>query len=167
METPTIMGINRISNTLPAEDQKTVLAAISTISDQLPFLIGLGPDERKSMTHLGDRNRAFTRKALEIATQNPDFLPRSFDIDEMRRDLELFEALQSILLALTHLTEKIDDTAVAAGSEAYSAALEVYRYAKANGTVAGLDQLIDAMGQRFNQQPARNRPQPTTTAPVA
>ena len=55
------------------------------------------------MARLGDRNLAFARKALEIATQNPDFLPRSFDLDEMRRDLELFESLQPMLLALTRL----------------------------------------------------------------
>jgi hypothetical protein len=80
------------------------------------------------MIKLGDRNRAFTRKALEIATQNPDFLPRSFDIEEMRRDFELFEALQPILLALTRLQ-----------------------------TVAGIDNLVDEMGQRFAQQPGWGR----------
>ena len=48
------------------------------------------------MARLGDSNRAFTRKALEIAMLNPDFLPRSFDLDEMQRDLELFESLQPI-----------------------------------------------------------------------
>ncbi len=78
----------------------------------------------------------------------------------MRRDLELFEALQPMLLALTHLQELLDDTAVAAGGEAYAAALEVYRYAKANGTVAGLDSLVDEMGQRFAQQSSRGRSQP-------
>jgi hypothetical protein len=127
-------------------------------------LIDVGPQERRSMTKLGDHNRAFTRKALEIATQTPDFLPRSFDITEMRRDLELFEALQPMLLALTRLRELVDDTAVAAGDEAYRAALEVYRYAKANGSVAGLDDLIDEMGRRFAQQGSRAKAQATEPA---
>ena len=62
------------------------------------------------MAQLGERNRAFTRKVLEIATQKPDFLPRSFDIAEMRRYLELFEASQPMLLALTRLCELVDDS---------------------------------------------------------
>lgn len=48
-----------------------------------------------------EERRAFVHKALEIATQNPEFLPRSFNVDEMCHDVELFEALQPISLALT------------------------------------------------------------------
>lgn len=158
------MPINRISSNLSVTAQHEVMDLIAQINQQLAFLIDVGPQERRSMTKLGDRNRAFTRKALEIATQTPDFLPRSFDITEMRRDLELFEALQPMLLALTRLRELVDDTAVAAGDEAYRAALEVYRYAKANGSVAGLDDLIDEMGRRFAQQGSRAKVQATESA---
>ena len=155
------MTINRVSSSLSVTDQHEVMDLIAQINQKLSFLIDVGPEERRSMAKLGDRNRAFTRKALEIATQTPDFLPRSFDMTEMRRDLELFEALQPMLLALTRLRELVDDTAVAAGDEAYRAALEIYRYAKANGSVAGLDDLIDEMGRRFAQQGSRARAQAT------
>lgn len=158
------MPVNRISSNLSATDQLEVMDLITQIHQKLKLLVDLGPEERRAMARLGDRNRAFTRKALEIATQTPDFLPRSFDIAEMRRDLELFEALQPMLLALTRLRELVDDTAVAAGNEAYLAALEVYRYAKANGSVAGLDNLIDEMGQRFAQQNSRGRAQLAETS---
>ncbi len=40
----------------------------------------------------------FVSKALEVTTQNPGFLPRSFDLDEMRKDVELFETLYPLLL---------------------------------------------------------------------
>ncbi len=160
------MPANRISSNLSVTDQHEVMDLIAQINQRLAFLIDVGPQERRSMTKLGDRNRAFTRKALEIASQTPDFLPRSFDITEMRRDLELFEALQPMLLALTRLRELVDDTAVAAGDEAYRAALEVYRYAKANGSVAGLDDLIDEMGRRFAQQGSRAKAQATEPAKV-
>lgn len=161
------MSVNRISSTLSLTDQHEVMDLIVQINQKLAFLIDVGPEERRSMTKLGDRNRAFTRKALEIASQTPDFLPRSFDIAEMRRDLELFEALQPMLLALTRLRELVDDTAVAAGNEAYAAALEVYRYAKANGSVAGLDGLIDDMGQRFAQKGSRGRAPVPAPAPTS
>lgn len=151
------MSVNRVSATLSASEQTQIISLLEQVNQRLAFLVNVGPGERRGMTKLGDRNRAFTRKALEIATQNPDFLSRSFDLDEMRRDFELFENLQPILLAVTRLQELLDDTAVTAGSEAYAAALEIYRFAKANGNVPGLDDLTREMGQRFSQQGGRGR----------
>lgn len=160
------MAINRISDTLTDADQRYVLQTLNTLQQKLSFLIDLTPDERKGLVHLGDRNRAFVHKALEVATQNPDFLPRAFNIDELRRDLALYDALQPILMALTQLQELVDDTAVAAGGEAYDAALQVYRYAKANSSVAGLDNVIDDLSQRFAQTTTRSRVTSPETAPA-
>lgn len=143
------MANNRASAKLSPADKEAVMNAIATIKEKLPFLIDLSTEERKSLPKLGDKSRAFVTKALEIATQNPDFLPRSFDLDEMRQDIELFEALYPILLSLTQLQELVDDTSVAVGSEAYAASLMVYNYAKASGRGAGLDSMIDDLGRRF------------------
>jgi hypothetical protein len=134
------------------------MQAITTIREKLPFLIDLTAEERKSLPKLGDKSRAFVSKALEVATQNPDFLPRSFDLDEMRRDIELFDALYPVLLSLTQLQELVDDTFIAAGSEAYTAALAIYNYAKANGNISGLDAVIDDMGRRFSRKTRKTQP---------
>ncbi|MCG8366116.1 MAG: hypothetical protein MJA27_22625 [Pseudanabaenales cyanobacterium] len=125
------MATNRISASLDQADQGAVMAAISTIKEKLPFLMDLTTEERKSLPKMGDKSRAFVSKALEVATQNPDFLPRSFDLEEMRKDVQLFEALYPLLLSLTQMQELVDDTCMAVGSEAYAAALQVYNYAKA------------------------------------
>ena len=101
---------------------------------------------------MGDKSRAFVSRALEIATQNPDFLSRSFDLEEMRRDVQLSEALYPILLSVQQLHELVEDTYMAVGSEAYSAALSVYTYAKASDQGAGLDEAIKDMGLRFAGQ---------------
>ncbi len=138
-----------ISASLTAADQQAVFEAIATIKAKLPFLVDLSTDDRKTMPKLGDKSRAFVRKALEIATQNPDFLPRSFDLDEMKRDVELFDALFPLMMSFMQMQELLDDTVTAVGSEAYSAALQVYAYAKASGNTGGLDAVVEEMGQRF------------------
>ncbi len=153
------MTANRISANLSAADKEEVMQAIATIKAKLPFLTDLTTEERKSLPKLGDKSRAFVSKTLEVATQNPDFLPRSFDLDEMRRDVELFEALYPILLSITQLQELLDDTFVAVGSEAYAAGLLVYNYAKANGKGAGLDTALDDMGRRFARKTPKVQPQ--------
>ncbi|MEA5503726.1 hypothetical protein VB735_11515 [Halotia wernerae UHCC 0503] len=149
----------KISAKLSPVDREAVMEAIATIREKLPFLVDLSMEERKSLPKLGDKSRAFVSKALEIAAQNPDFLPRSFDLDEMRRDIELFEALYPILLSLTQLQELVDDTSVAVGSEAYAAGLMVYNYAKASGKGAGLDSMIDDLGRRFARKSKKVQPE--------
>jgi len=143
------MSVTPISAALVQSDREAVMSAIATIKAKLPFLVDLSAEERKSLPKMGDKSRAFVSKALEVATQNPDFLPRSFDLDEMRKDVQLFEALYPLLLSLTQLQELVDDTCMAVGSEAYASALGVYNYAKASGQGAGLDAVVGEMGQRF------------------
>lgn len=153
------MSDNRISASLSQADRDAVMKAISTIREKLPFLIDLTTEERRSLPKMGDKSRAFVSKALEVATQNQDFLPRSFDLEEMRRDVEMFEALYPLLLSLNQLQELMDDTYVAVGSEAYAAALLVYNYAKASGKGAGLDAVVDEMGRRFARKSRSVQPQ--------
>ncbi|MFN6570490.1 hypothetical protein [Dendronalium sp. ChiSLP03b] len=153
------MSRSPISATLAQKDRDALLQAITTIKEKLPFLIDLSNEERKALPKMGDKSRAFVSKALEIATQNPEFLPRSFDLEEMRKDVQLFEALYPLLLSLTQLQELVDDTSLAVGSEAYAAALQVYNYAKASGQTAGLDAVVGEMGQRFARKSRRVKPQ--------
>ncbi|MBN3908554.1 MAG: hypothetical protein HWQ35_19035 [Nostoc sp. NMS1] len=153
------MADNKVSAKLSSADREAVMQAITTIREKLPFLIDLTTDERKALPKLGDKSRAFVSKALEIGTQNPDFLPRSFDLNEMRQDIELFEALYPILLSLTQLQELLDDTSVAVGSEAYAAGLMIYNYAKASGKGAGLESMVDDLGRRFARKAKKVQPQ--------
>ncbi|MEH2180144.1 hypothetical protein [Nostoc sp.] len=153
------MADNKVSAKLSSADREAVMQAITTIREKLPFLIDLTTEERKALPKLGDKSRAFVSKALEIGTQNPDFLPRSFDLNDMRQDIELFEALYPILLSLTQLQELVDDTSVAVGSEAYAAGLMIYNYAKASGKGSGLESMIDDLGRRFARKAKKVQPQ--------
>lgn len=144
-----------ISAALTQADREAVMDAVATIKAKLPFLVDLSTQERKALPKMGDKSRAFVSKALEVGTQNPDFLPRSFDVEELRKDVQLFEALYPLLLSITQLQELLDDTCLAVGSEAYAAALQVYNYAKASGNMGGLDTLVGEMGQRFARKPRK------------
>jgi hypothetical protein len=158
-----LMTDNRISASLSAADRQAVLDAITTIRLKLPFLIDLSPEERRALPKMGDSSRAFVAQALEIARQNPDILPRSFDVEEMHKDVELLDALAPIRTSLSQLSELVDDTSVGVGSEAYTAALLVYQYARSAGKGAALDGALDALGQRF----ARKSRRPTNEPPPA
>jgi hypothetical protein len=140
---------NLVSATLTTEDQREVMDAIALIRSKLPFLLSTTPEERKALTKMGDKSQAFVSLALDLASQDPDFLPRSLDVEEMRKDLELFQKLRPILLMLTQLQELVGNTSMLAGSEAMTAALTIYNAAKNNGHDAGVDAIVEEMGQRF------------------
>ncbi len=143
------MPDNLISAQLGEAERQAVFAAIQTIRQKLPFLIGLEPEERRSLPRIGEKSRGFVEKALQVAEQNPDILPRLFDAGEMRNDLELYSALSSVLLALSQLNELVEDTVIAVGSDAYAAALTVYQSVRAAGKDSALEGALEGMGQRF------------------
>lgn len=143
------MPENRVSVSLSQADRQTVLDAINTIRQKLPFLIDLTPEERRTLLRMGDKSRGFVTQALTVAEQNEDILPRSFDVAEMRKDVELLDALASIMASLSQLTELVEDTYMAVGSESYASALLVYQFARAAGKGPALDGALDALGQRF------------------
>ena len=110
------MNTQRVSATLTTQDRDAVLAAIFTIREKLPFLIDLGAGQRNAMAKLGDRSQAFVRKAFEVGSQNPGMLPVSFDLEEMRRDADLFDSLSAIRPALDKLGNQVADTTLQEGS---------------------------------------------------
>ncbi|MEK7686604.1 MAG: hypothetical protein AAB466_14405 [Verrucomicrobiota bacterium] len=131
------------------EDAAAVVAALNTIKQKLPFLIDLSPEERRTLPKMGDKSRGFVRAALTVAQQNLDILPRALDVDESARDVALEEKLARLSASFSKLAELLDDTLVAVGSDAYVAALTTYQCARIAGKGAGLDDQLDALGQRF------------------
>ena len=57
----------------------------------------------------GDKSEAFVRKALEIATQNQRLLPQAFDLDEMRRDTQLFDGESLLQVEETLIRSPLND----------------------------------------------------------
>jgi len=159
------MSNSPISAQLSQADRDAVMAAIATIKAKLPFLIDLSAEDRKALPKMGDKSRAFVSKAMEVATQNPDFLPRSFDLAELQKDVQLFEALYPVLMSLTQLHDLVDDTCLAVGSEAYAAALQVYTYAKASGQGTGLETAVEELGLRFARKTRKPKSQTATLQP--
>ena len=158
----TTMPENRVSAELTAEDLDAIQGAIATIRERLPFLVDLSTEERTTMLKMGDKSRAFVEKMMEVIDQNPDFLPRSFDEVEMRKDVELFLKMYPVYLALTQLKDLVDDTLMLVGSEAYAAALVAYRYAKDAELGSGLEQIVDDLGRRFARRARQAAAEATT-----
>ena len=151
------MAYQNITGSLSPEDMQQIKAALQTIQKKLPFLITLSTEERRKLFKMGDKSLAFVNNSLTAAQSNPDILPASFDIQEFVRDYQLAATLTELLIALRQLSEQVDDTLLAVGSEAMSSSLTVYDYVKtAAKKTPGLKRLAEQLGDRFKA--IRNKP---------
>jgi hypothetical protein len=145
------MTIRTIDATLTQQEVEDIIAALKTIREQLPFLVGLSTQERRQIPKMGRKAQTFAVRALNMAVQHADVMPRHLSVEEARRDIALFEALNPILQAVSHLRELIEDTQMVAGSEAYAAARLAYNSAKVSGKNLGLDDILEDLSQQFRR----------------
>ncbi len=144
---------NRISTTLTTEQREAVMQAFQTIFSNLPFLLGLTVEERVSLPKINVNNKVFTQDALNEMEQNAEMLPSFMQAEPMRNDLTLYNQLDPILSMARQLVEKLEDTQMLAGSEAYISALSAYRLfgAAAAAGIGGADTVYDSLRSRFAQ----------------
>ena len=124
------------------------------------FLINLTMEERQSLPKMGDKSLPFVQKALAYAQSHPQFVPPYANIPELQKDFALTSQLTLIAQSEAVFHEKISDTAMAVGSEAYVVALAFYntvaQAAKMN--VPGADTVYQDLKSRFPGGPRQPRP---------
>jgi hypothetical protein len=151
------MPYQDINATLSDADLKDIRQAIATIQQKLPFLITLNMMERKRLFKMGDKRLAFVQTSLSAAQSNQTILPASFDLEGFSNDYHLATALMEIEMLLNQLSEQVDDTLLAVGSEAMMSSLTVYDYVKtAAKKTPGLKGIAEQLGTLFRAIKSRS-----------
>ena len=163
------MSQNRIDIELSTEALAAVDGALGVLEEHLAVLVGLAPEERKGMNRMGDKSEAFCRQAVVAFSENPDVLPRNFDVDAYRRDLATLDLLRPRMSRMGRLFERMEDTEAALGSDLMANSLEGYAVLKVSGRGAGLDSLRQMLSARFSRspRPAAAAPAPEPEPPAA
>jgi hypothetical protein len=144
------MSYQNISAAISDQDMESIKKSLDSIDSKLSFLIHLTPTERHDLFKMGDKSLAFVKNSMMAAQQNRDILPVSFDLPEFEKDFQLIQDLTEILTRLHQITEEVDDTLIAVGSEAMRSSLTVYDYVKtASKNQPGLKTLAEQLGERF------------------
>lgn len=150
------MNKTQISATLTQANIDAVKAAIVAIGVQVPFLISLSKQERKTLTKVGPKSVDFVQEAYNASQNFPTILPPSFDKVEYGKDSALFKSLGEIKLLINSLNEKIDSTYMAVGAESMNASLTVYELVRsASKSTPGLKSVKDELSKRFKGQGKR------------
>lgn len=148
------LGNNRISASLNPDDFNAVKQAIQEIRNRMPFLLGVTLEERKKMLKINRANKLFVADAIEVARENPEVLPYYLTVAELEKDFTLFQQLNELLFPLEQLFERVRDTQMLAGSEAYQTSLVLYKLTRvaAEAGMPGMDTAHAKLKVRFEGQ---------------
>lgn len=164
---------NRVNVVMTPVQVAAVKTALQTILGNMPFLTGLTVDERVTLPKISVGNRAFTEDALLAVENNAGMMPAYLNAPGIRNDLTLYNQLDELLGLVRQLHERMEDTQMLAGSEAYVSALTAYKLftAASESGLPGMDTVYGQLRARFAGQGipgnAGNTPAAPDTAPNA
>jgi hypothetical protein len=160
------MPYQNISASLSDTQRIAIVQHVTDAAVAMPFMVNLTPDERRTLPKMSDGTLPFVSKALTYAESNPQFVPPYTNVGELRKDFNLVAQLTLIQQQLAMLAEKVNDTILALGSEAFVTSLSFYNAVKqaAKTNVPGADTIYQDLRTRFPGRPAGNTP-PTPPNP--
>lgn len=159
---------NNVSFTLSEEELNEINSALDNLYRILePKTISLTPELRQELPKMGDKSLAFVEKALELGEQNPEFVPQFVNLEEAKKDLNGFKTIRSVKRIIDVLNQKLEDTGIQAGNEAFSASRGIYdqikMMAKAIHSVEA-QKARDELKARFLGKPVKSTEQETVSA---
>ncbi len=158
---------NRISVTINEQVLAQVKGAFLTINEHLPFLSGLTADERQALPKMNVANKQFVNDALMAINNNQGLFPSYLSSVEMTKDYTLYSQLDELVILAQQLCEKMRDTQMLAGSEAYVSALSVYKMvtAASEAGMPGAETVYDQLAERFARHGGATTTVPTEETP--
>lgn len=153
---------NLVSATLAAETKAEILAKLAEIRAKLDFLVTLEPDQMKGLFKASNGYTPFIEKAYSISKAHPEILPGFLSVEELGKDVALIESLRPIQSMVNELAKGIQDTMVAANSDALGQCLEIYTAVKQySDKVPGLTSSQEELSVFFQRSPRK-----TTSTPA-
>jgi hypothetical protein len=153
---------NRISVTIDPFVLNQVKEAFQNLNNLLPFLIGLNPEERMALPKINVANKQFVSDALVAIQNNQQLFPIYLSGVELHKDFTLYNQLDELVTLSSQLSEKLRDTQILAGSEAFVTSLSIYKLMEAasNAGMPGADTIYEQLAERFAGQGGKGNPLP-------
>lgn len=145
---------NRLDITVTPAQIAAFKASMQDMENNLPFLIGLTIDERTTLPAINVDNKVFTEDAINAGVNNAAMLPGYISVSSMQNDFTFFNQLEEFVGMVKQFLEKLEDTKLLAGSEAYSSALMLYKLfgAAADAGIPGADAIVAQLRERFTSK---------------
>jgi hypothetical protein len=146
------MTQNLVSLTLSDAQLEALDQALAAIESHLDGLVALTPEQRRAMPKMGEKSEAFCRQTISLLQQNPQIVPATVSVPDAVADLTALDRLRPRAQRLARLSERVNDTQTALGSDVMATSLQGYALLKVAGRGQGLESLRDALGTRFTKR---------------
>jgi hypothetical protein len=144
---------NKISATLSDADKTAAITSIKAAKSKLPFLVSMNMEERKKERKMASKSVDYVKQSLRGAQTFPLQMRGDFDTAEFTKDVTLISQLWDVRTEIMGLVELIDDTIMAAGTDAMQAADDVYNTLKvAAKNNANVKTVLDEIGKFYEGQ---------------
>ncbi len=146
------MKDNKHSQAIPESTLAQAQAKIAEAATLLqPYMLALTPTERHELPKMGPKTLNFVEKSHEFAHENPTLVPPYLKMEDFDVDFADAHGLWTLNNRISQLEDGISDTQMAAGSEAYQAALVFYNSVKiaASSNVNGAKAVYEELKRRF------------------
>ena len=128
---------------------------------QAAFLLALTADQKSHIPKLGTGNMAFEAVVRTAATENPGKLSADFPMAKWDQDRGFSSRFRPVFAVGAKLISDMEDTLMAADSDAYSAAQRAYDDLKRDAVGPAIDQARTMMRDRHGPKPPKTPKPPT------
>ena len=150
---------NSIDAQMSKENEDLAVARLKEVEILLPFMVNLTTQERMTLPKMGKKTLDFVERTLLYAKEHPKYVPPFLDVGGQQRDMTLLKQVQRVLGVLEPFWEKLRDTYMVLGAEAYTASRVFYNSVKgaAKAGEPGSDVIVKDLAGRFKKQFANNK----------
>lgn len=146
---PPRMPQNLISATLSSVLAAELVADIAAIrAKQAAYLLALSAEQKKDLLKMGAGNLALEGIIRTAATENSGELSANFPLAAWDQDRAFAAAYRPVVAAAQKLASDMEDTLLAADSDAWTVAMEAYGDLKSDGVGPAIDQARTIMRER-------------------
>lgn len=149
---------NLVSGELTPEKAKEMLDTIARWRSEMTFLAPLDESTRGQVAKPGIEGVRAAVTVANAAQEHPNSFPKDIaDPAEIKRDAALVEILGPVSVALRSFSQAVDDTVLAAKSDAYRGGLKLYAVAKLlKATIPGLTEKVAALKEILDRPARKN-----------
>lgn len=138
------------------------IGGVTAISNNLPGMINLTENEKLHASKMGPDTYDYVVRALLLMAQNPSLVPNwSPAVAVTQTNMDTFNALRSVKMAIEVLMPKIVDTMTQMGIQLKNASDDFYGNAQTadqRGSVPGADGVVNALKDFYEKSKAEQTP---------
>ena len=132
------------------------------------FAIELHIDNKRELQTLGDRSLPFTEQSYLLGTQQKELVPSYINIEEFGKDITLFKQTKELIKILEVILERLKDTSIAAGADAFLTARKFYDSVKSavKANIPGAAVAFDELKKRYVRNKGKSEEQNNDNPPL-